>query len=189
MTTRGNGRSLAAERALRASQLLSCAVSLLGFFVLCGWALHWPLLIRLRPGFASMKPNTALLFVLLGAALGIREGERGSVPIRRGLAALVVLLAGATLLESLLRLDLGIDQLLFTDPVSAAQGLSPGRMSPAVSTCFLLLGAALCARRAGQADSRPARAGVLLAGVASVIALTGYLFGVQSLYRVGPLTS
>src|SRR5690348_6095648 len=106
MATRGNAHSLPTERALRVSRLSSCAVALLGSFVLCGWALDAMPLIRLHRSFASMQPNAALLFVLLGAALAIREPESGSVPVRRVLAALVLAVAGATLLESLTRLEL-----------------------------------------------------------------------------------
>ena len=49
--------------------LISGLSLLLGFSVLIGWYAHVPALIQLRPTLAPMQHNTALCFVMAGAAL------------------------------------------------------------------------------------------------------------------------
>ena len=101
--------------------------------------------------------------------------------LHRGIAALVIAIATATLAQNLLGLSFSMDELLFDDPVATARGLAPGRMSPATALNFVLLGLALAARRPEQPDSPLALGSVLAAALISFVALAGYLFSVRSL--------
>ncbi|HYG89326.1 MAG TPA: hypothetical protein VD978_24065, partial [Azospirillum sp.] len=105
--------------------LLCCVAALaVGVFVLVGWAAKIETLTTPFGATSPMKPNTAVAGILLALATLPRRGavaDRGS----RLSASLTVLLAGATLLQDLARLDLGIDQLVFADNSHFGP---PGRM-------------------------------------------------------------
>jgi PAS domain S-box-containing protein len=161
----------------------------LGAIVLFGWAFDVRLLQSVHPSFATMKPNTALLFLVLGGSLRMSVGADLRSGVRRALAALVIALAAASAAQNLLGVDFGIDELLFRVPVSGASELAPGRMSPATALNFVLLGLGLLARRPDVPDARFARAAVLAAALSSFVALAGYVFSVRSLYTVEPYSS
>ena len=111
---------------------------LLGLSVLLGWAIHSTLLIQIAPQFYPMYRNTALGVALSGlATLGILACRSRLVFICSGI---VGIFAGLSLLEYLLRVDVGIDDILGITNVGAT---FPGRMSPATSVCFLMVALAL----------------------------------------------
>jgi PAS domain S-box-containing protein len=150
---------------------------ILGATVLLGWQFDIDRLKSLLPGLTQMKSNSALGIALLGLALSL-HGWRANHPRSRGaaraLAALVSLMALATLLEYATGLNLRLDELLYAD--TAPGVLHPGRMAPNTAVCFLLLGSAVLLNvdRAGWR----ARGSQLLAVLAALIALTtlfGYL--------------
>jgi PAS domain S-box-containing protein len=121
-----------------------------------------------------MKFNTALSFVLAGAALWWREQPA----VRVGLGALVALIGALTLTEYLSGGDFGIDQLFVS---AAAEGPTlPGRMSQSTAFCFFVSGAALGLMRS------PRLAEALGLGAATVggFALLGYALGSEHLYHV-----
>lgn len=156
-------------RWLQRSALIAAAlVAGTGLVALLGWALDVPLLRTLLPGHVAMKANTAIGMVLAGVALAscVRPGW---LPLRvSGLASLgVVLLGIATLLQFVLDIDLGFDDLLFDDPEGLKTGRSPGRMSELTALSFVLAGliGLLACKRFG------ARLGQALAVVLLVIAL------------------
>ena len=159
-----------------------------GALVLLGWAADLAALKSVIPGLATMKANTALGVFACGASLWAASRVRpGPVVARVGVisAWFALLLGGATLFECGSGIDLGIDELLFTDHASRAAGLSPGRMSDATATCLSLLGLALLVAR-----SRVRRPRVLSEALSALVmaiaflVVLGYLFGVASLYGV-----
>ncbi|WP_156901893.1 response regulator [Azohydromonas australica] len=174
----------AAERsALRAARLLGGAVAALGGAVLLGWALDIPTLRHVLPGFESMKPNAAAGFVLCGAALL----ARALPPLRcrhlaRALGALVVVLALTALFQDLAGIVLGIDGWLID--LHRVPGEISARMAPLTALCFLLCGSAL-ASGPGWIAPRHARCCALGTGFLCLVALFGYLFGDDALYRLG----
>jgi PAS domain S-box-containing protein len=149
----------------------------LGLTVLVGWAFHVHALISVVPSLATMKVNTAVAFLLTGAAL-LRRYSR-DLPLY-GLGVLVI--GTVTLAEYLSNSDFGIDQLLLRDPYSA---ILPGRMSSITSLGFLLLGPALLLMKARQLwGRRMSRSLGLLVGSIGFIALLGYSYDTQALYQV-----
>ena len=154
----------------------------LGAIVVIGWCFDIPTLVRLWPSFASMKFNTALSLIALGAAIRLSiGGAAGRVWLMRGLAIAATAIGGVTLVESIAAIDLGIDQLLVRDLTDS--GLA-GRMSPWTSVCLVALGAAVL-RRSSPWAGRVALAVALFAH----IAVLGYLYGVADLYAIGPYSA
>src|SRR5215470_6921549 len=84
------------ERFRKGSRILSAGLVALGVVILVGKATSFDLLTRLHPSVATMKANTALLFVLLGCGLFMVQGERRFEPLRRALAVVIVALAATT---------------------------------------------------------------------------------------------
>ena len=149
----------------------------LGSVVIVGWLVRSEPLVRVQPGLAAMKFNTAVLFVLLGAAaVAAAAGVR-----RVGMAAafLCVLLAGVINLQHLLGRSLG-DDTLFNLPFTIRQGEIPGRISIYTCSAFMLLGLGLLLRGRAR-DDRAAQAFAMLACGAvqllTVAGLIGYATG------------
>ena len=129
----------------------SAAAVVAGIVVLAGWALDIPVLKSILPGWVSMKPNTALAFILIGLALQLPELPAAwlgaQLPIHlgrlaRGCRWLTGLLGLLTLAEYLFNWNPGFDQWLFPEPAGAVATSNLGRMAPETALCFLLLAAA-----------------------------------------------
>src|SRR5512133_2116164 len=134
----GAGMVAAWERGSRAA---GAAVALLGLAVLAGWLFGIERLTN-PAQLLSMKPNTALSFVLLGVALAL--ASIGAPPVRRAWRVTLALFAASLGMLSMIEYvwrDLGVDQLLFRDTSSAFT--PPGRMAFLTALSVLALGSAL----------------------------------------------
>lgn len=150
------------------------------------WLIAW--LAGVVPAWSSgdtltPKANNALALLLGGSAL-LLVGTRKADGLRRWVAVLcsaTVLAAGAlTLSEHLFGWDLGLDQLLATEPVGAAGVVSPNRMGPPASISHMLLGIGLIAlafRRRGVVPYLG-----LAVCIINLLPAVGFLYGVQVLY-------
>src|SRR6201987_2070073 len=174
--------ALLAYRFRQASKAIACLVPTLGLVVFCGWAFDVPALTYIQPTFQSMKVNTALSFLCLGAGLWLAvndERQRG----RSILGLLVVIIAGSTLAEYAFHISLGIDQLLFRDTRTPSLSAYPGRMAIATAICFLFLGSAVMFL--GLKKALVLQRALVAACLAfSLVALRGSLYGRQSLYAI-----
>lgn len=111
----------------------------LGFLVAVGWYLQSEPLIRFLPNSAPMYFNVAIGFVVYGVGLlGVATNQPQVVTVS---AILVMSLGLVTLIQYLLGIDVGIDQLLWHD--TSRTNLSSGRMSPITALLFALSGFAL----------------------------------------------
>ena len=145
-----------------------------------GWRFHLPLLTSVFPGYATMKPNTALCLALL--AVAVLFGRRVvAAPLRRFgfIAALVALITSSlTLVEYLSGRNLGIDQLLLSVPMERF-GDPVGRMSPGTAICLLTASLGLVLL------DRARRASMLLLLAGGLMAFSGL---VGFLLKAGPLS-
>jgi diguanylate cyclase (GGDEF)-like protein/PAS domain S-box-containing protein len=151
----------------------------LGAAILAGWGLDADVLTRIAPSLPAAMPNAALLFLACGVSLIAASGPARR-PAAVPCAVFVVALAGATLLEHLFDVHLGID-----NPLGLDESERPHAGRPATHTAgaFLLLGCCLMVApwrdRLGDLA-----AGALSTGAAAVVglAVAGYLIGVGSLH-------
>jgi len=194
------GRKELLERRLTTlSKVMALISAAVGLAVLFGWIFDVHALIRISPGFATMKVNTALAFFLSGIALWsllrVGQGNTASpLPVKRAkllpqvCAVIIALIGLLTLSEFLFGWDL-IDNLIVRDH-HTLHTPHPGRMSPATALAFVLLGAAfLMMDLETRSGKRPAQWLVLPVFLDSFVALLGYAYGVESLYRVGAYAS
>lgn len=161
---------------------------LMGGFVLAGWWLDVPFLRSFLASAGYMKANSALAFILAGAALALNSTpnvRRWEYFVAHILAAMVTLIGGLTLAEYILSADLGIDEVLATD-VDGDELAPPGRMSVNGAIGFLLAGTSLTLLN-GQPKKhrRPMVVGLLacvLLGLA-LFSMSGLAFDVPTTYR------
>jgi PAS domain S-box-containing protein len=187
-TMRAQSHTPAASSACGIASAAGLAVMVIGALVLFGWALGNETIKSVVPGWAVMKPNTALAFVLAGGALCLLRGK-GQGTAKRAAASvgaiMVVVIGLLTLAEYLSHFECGIDEWLFRE--TPAENLwFPGRMAPASALNFVMLGTALLLLDRGRVQWVLALA--LAAGLTASLALAGYLYGVEFLYGLGGTT-
>jgi len=171
-----------APRFRQASKAIAFLVSVLGLVVFCGWVFNVPSLTYIRPTLQSMKVNTTLSFLCLGAGLWLADNDDRQ-GIRRILGLLVIIIGGSTLAEYAFHISLGIDQLLLRDTRTPSLSAYPGRMAIATAICFLFLGSAVMLLGLRKAIALQ-RSLVAACFALSLTALCGYLYGVKSLYSI-----
>lgn len=165
----------------RAAVGIGLVIVLVAIAVLLGWVVGIDAITRLHPEWASMKVNTALCLLGLGAAVVLH-----GTPAGIGCATLSGLLAALSLVEILTGWNPGIDEALIADPAPSANA-APGRMSPATAVCLLMLSVGSLIPGRGRV-SYLRIAVISIASVVSLIAVVVYLYDVQALYHV-PLFS
>jgi signal transduction histidine kinase len=160
---------------------------LLGSVVLRGWAVHSALLIQVAPDLAPMQRNTAVNFVLSGLAL---VGIAWNKPQRTlAVSAIAGTIAAATLFEHLLRVNLGIDELLGAGYLITHTS-SPGRMSPTTALCFVVLTVGCMLAQTIRRTHRSAVLGVtgLLVAAVGATCFIGLISGTSDAFAWGNLT-
>lgn len=158
------------------------SVAILGGLVVAGWLTVALALIQVLPGFPPMQYNTALGFMICGAALLAAALElRRATALLGGLATVIGL---ATLFQYVFHRDLGIDELLVETYLFT--GIAhPGRMAPNSALALGLIGTALLGL-AGRNASRlghfwPALLGSIVVALGTA-GLVGYAAGIPGAY-------
>jgi PAS domain S-box-containing protein len=161
------------------------SVAALGGLVVAGWLTVAVALIRVLPGFPPMQYNTALGFMICGAALLAAALQlRRPTALLGGLAAVI---GFTTLSQYLFQADLGIDDLLVESYILTGVS-NPGRMAPNSALALTLIGVALLGL--SRRSTSPVR-GLYPALLGSIVialgtaALVGYAAGVPGAYGWG----
>ncbi len=159
-----------------------------GVVTLLGWVWGWPRLTSFGAGQIPMAPSTAVLFLLYGAAIGLRARP----PLSRHTFQLSTTLSCLGTLVALLLFTLSSRGLHWSAehialPITGTVGVSPqGYMSPLTAFCFLLSGLSFLASLAKVAT--PLWRTTLAWGAAGVLSglclilLLAYLYGTPLLY-------
>jgi signal transduction histidine kinase len=180
------------------AQCASVVAMFVGALVLFGWAFGLAALKSFHAEMAQMYPMTAVCFVALGAALWLSQkqpSQIGRAILQRKVAAQTCALFAAfvgtvTLAEYFLGMNVGLDELLFRKALSIVQVPFPGRMAHVTGLEFVILGAALVLLNAGSWSSQRVALYFALAGtVIGLIALVGYAYGAEALYRISTFSS
>ncbi|MBD2532883.1 hypothetical protein H6G97_26185 [Nostoc flagelliforme FACHB-838] len=172
-----------------ASKLFSIFVTLIGCLVLIGWYFDIQILKSVLPPWATMKPNTALCFVLSGLALNfLRSKQKLKRRVAQGLALAITTVGLLTLSQYLFGWNLGIDQLLFKEPLEALHTYSPGRMSAIIATNFSLMGFALWLAADRSIYYRPVQIFALITALTNLQVLIGYFYGVEPIFGSSSFT-
>jgi CHASE3 domain sensor protein len=161
------------------------AVALFGLLIIASWYAHWQAIIQMLPDTAPMQFNTALCFILSGVGLFLL-GTRRAV-YAPWLGGMVLFLTLLTLLEYVTGRDFSIDQIFFK-PWFQADTVYPGRMSPLAAVCFIFISAGIIlVSLKSRWQHRLTAAGIFacMVGVIALVAMFGFVFGVQSAYGWG----
>jgi PAS domain S-box-containing protein len=151
--------------------------------VLTGWAIGNYTLVRLLPSLSPMVPNTAFCFFLIGLWYVLTTLQQSRlIKITRTLSTALVLLIGIiSVLEYILWVDLGIDQMLFDDVLSGE--FLAGRMSLLAAICFTLTaGTALSDTLGWDPKKVVSQYTILITFFLSLFSITGTFFGAIHLY-------
>ena len=177
---------------LQFARAVATVVMLLSAIILSGWLLDIDLLKRIALAFVPIKLNAALALFLLAVVLYLscspnKEASATALNRTRGLSltlAIAICVIGiATLLEHALKLDLGIDELLARDH-DPAPDESPGRMSALSSVTVLFLGLVFILRHLRLAPMLREWLALGAFGL-GYLALMGYVYDAEALYRIG----
>ncbi|MEC4816252.1 MAG: PAS domain-containing sensor histidine kinase [Scytonema sp. PMC 1069.18] len=184
--------------------LVTRAASVIAIIVGCLVLLGWCFDLEYFKSFFSlsmvtMKPNTAMCFILSGLSLWLCTKESGdrveqevvstSPPSFSSLfskicTSAVFIIAGITLIEYVFGWNIGIDELLFHDSPNAVMTFHPGRMGLNTALNFLLISRAvdLLTHPKTSRSYWYAQVLTLISGLISLQAVIGYAYEVDVLY-------
>jgi PAS domain S-box-containing protein len=164
----------------RGSRLGGLLVASIGVFALTGWVLDIPALRSLHPSWTAMKANTAVCFVLLGAALLLfgHTRQRWVVTVL-GVVALVV--PTLALIQDTFGWQFGVDELVAADPTEPTR---PGRMVPSTAILVMMLATAVLRLDEVSLARRTSQWLGFVASAAAMVAVCGYVYGVEALYTI-----
>lgn len=165
-----------------------CGLSIvfLGGLVLVGWLTATETLVRVIPGSVAVGVNAAICLVAAGMSLLLSGVKRRWAPVARiALAALLIVLPAAILVEQLFDLSLGID-LADLHRTVADGNPRPGRVAPNSALAFLASGICFFLLP-GQDHSRASRVSArslsYIVFAVGFLALLGYFLQLDSLYQ------
>lgn len=173
------------------AQGVALTISVFGAVVLSGWILDSAILKGALAAGITVKTNAGIAFLLTGIALFLLNRHRGYLFVRvaRVLALVISLIGLATFVQHCTDLNLGIDELIFSEPPGEAGTSAPNRMGPPASLNFTLIGLALLllSSRRERGHNLASKLAVAITGVGAIPAL-GYLFGAHQLFGIARFT-
>ena len=181
------------RRAIIAARVASLLVALAALTVLTGWLWHKPALTSLYLPGPTLKTNSALC-LLCGALSNLlvtsTDTRRKGWRFLAVLLALVPTLVGPlTLSQHVTGRDLGIDQVIATEPAGAEATTSPNRMGPIASITNTLLGIALLMGTSGSRRRRTrSYIPALIGSIITLLPVVGYAYGYSDFYALARFT-
>ena len=170
------------------------ALALLGIYPVLGgvssffgWMFDLPRLTDWTGSGIALLPNAAICCAFCGLGLLLLAKDRATLGATAGLAA--ALIGGLTLCEWLFGANFGIDSLFMFDREWGSLGVMvPGRMGPAGSLAWTLIGLGLAmSSRRGKLQRLAPPIALLTFGI-SLLSVTGHVYGVDVLYALPRLS-
>ncbi|MDI6644217.1 MAG: histidine kinase dimerization/phosphoacceptor domain -containing protein [Methanobacteriaceae archaeon] len=165
----------------KTSQLFGLVIIIAAILVILGWLLNIPILRGEIFSLYGTKFNTAIIFLLAGTSLFLANKTSKKYPFNyiANILALIVFLSGLVILfQHITGINLGMDQLFFTQPFKDPVELIPGRTKFLSSIIFVIMGLALLLMNI----SKKYYLYQLLAFIGGFIALSGFtatIYGVR----------
>jgi len=172
----------------KAVTIISLLSIVIGIMVIIGWVFNLPGLQAIFPQYVSMKFNTALLFILLGATLLLTQfpAKKYNTLFIIVLSSLIAFAGILSLSQDIFHFNAGIDQLAITDRLAIADKYPfPGRMAANTSACFALFGLAFlgfCTK--SKSIHTLSQYALHLITAISAVAILGYLYGLSLFYNL-----
>lgn len=152
----------------------------IGCFVILGWQLQIESIKSIVPAWVSMKPNTALCFILSGASLGLLSVDNLKTQlIARILGMFVFAIALLTFFQYVLGADFGIDQVLYRESLESIKD----RMAQVTAACFIVLGLSFLAFTKNPLASWVSQISISLVFFVAFFGFTIYIFGIETFSR------
>lgn len=174
------------------SEVSSIIIIIISVLFLIGWA--FDIIILKTPGlnFPAIKSNTAFSFLLIGISIWLLQEKRfnqRNILITRLLSLTVLLIGSLTLLEYIFSINLGIDQILFTESINAFQTAAPNRMSLVAALSILLIGISLLTLDNGKnRNFQLFQLLIIIVGFITFLVVLGYLYQ-TSIYPIRNTTA
>jgi len=163
------------------SRLGGAAVASIGVAGLTGWLTGTRALAAVGTSYVPMKPNTAVMFVLLGVSLiALSARSRAARLFARCAVAASFVLAVAHVVEHASGADFGVDRWLFALPSDRMSPAPPDRMAFFTALSFVLVCPAIFVK---SFVKRPRFAGDLASLFALVVTLVGLAFTLGYVYH------
>ena len=169
------------------SRIFAVLVFFVGFFAVVCWKFDIETFKRVSSSLPVIAPNTACSFIFVGIFIFLLGRAGKEQKIARATVALfsllIALLGLATLIEYIFRLNIGIDQLFF----SQKMGANIIRMSPQSAFNFLMVGLALFFYALRERKYVLwGQVLIIAAGITAFVSLFGFFYGVAGLYTIAP---
>lgn len=178
------------ERIIFIVKSICIIVFALGLIVLSGWLLNIPSLTSIIPGYANMKVNTSLLFILSSVELYLILVNKRKL-LNRILCLFISLFGLITLLQYEFQFNLNIDEFIVKDFLFIPSIDSfPGRMARGTAFSFTLLGISFCLIQSSRIFWRKCAQYLLhIISLIGFIAIVGYLLSVPIFYKLSEIGS
>lgn len=178
------------ERIIFIVKSICIIVFALGLMVLSGWLLNIPSLTSIIPGYANMKVNTSLLFILSSVELYLILVNKRKL-LNRILCLFISLFGLITLLQYEFQFNLNIDEFIVKDFLFIPSIDSfPGRMARGTAFSFTLLGISFCLIQSSRIFWRKCAQYLLhIISLIGFIAIVGYLLSVPIFYKLSEIGS
>lgn len=178
------------ERIIFIVKSICIIVFALGLMVLSGWLFNIPSLTSIIPGYANMKVNTSLLFILSSVELYLILVNKRKL-LNRILCLFISLFGLITLLQYEFQFNVNIDEFIVKDFLFIPSIDSfPGRMARGTAFSFTLLGISFCLIQSSRIFWRKCAQYLLhIISLIGFIAIVGYLLSVPIFYKLSEIGS